>query len=51
MFIVILGDPINGFVYVGTFTDRQGAVEYVENDHSDDTAWVVKLTVPGDAVE
>jgi hypothetical protein len=51
MFVVLLGDPINGFVVVGPFTARDDAVAYIDEDPSDETAWVVDLTPPGDARE
>jgi hypothetical protein len=51
MHIVILGDPINGFTYIGPFPTKADADEYVDNDASDDYAWIVMLTAPGDALE
>jgi hypothetical protein len=45
MYIVIVGDPINGFVYYGTFDSKDAAEEYINQGNvDDDTAWAVALT-------
>lgn len=51
MHIVILGDPINGFTFIGPFDTRADADEYIEKDGSDETAWTVMLTAPGDVLD
>lgn len=51
MHIVILGDPINGFTYIGPFDTRADADAYIEKDGSDETAWAVMLTAADDVVD
>jgi len=48
MHIVILGDPINGYTFVGPFPTKADAELYIDEDGSDDCAWTVMLTAPGE---
>ena len=50
-YIVVLGDPINGFVCIGPFDTREAANTYLDEDPGDETGWVVDLTPPGDVPE
>lgn len=50
MYIVVLGDPINGFVCIGPFANRDDASKYLDEDPGDETGWVVDLTPPGEVI-
>lgn len=34
-YIIVYGDPVDGFTYVGPFADRDEAVKYAEFDSRD----------------
>ena len=51
MHIVILGDPLNGFIFIGPFATELDAQAYIDADPSDNTAWSVALTGPEDALD
>lgn len=46
-YIIIYGDPKDGFVYVGPFDKFQQATEYAEADGKTDW-WVVELETPAE---
>jgi len=45
-YIVLAGDPINGFVCIGPFATREDASTYIDEDPGDETMWIVDLTPP-----
>lgn len=44
--ILIVGDPIDGFFYYGPFDDQQAAIDYVEANHDGPDWWTAKLMGP-----
>ena len=44
-YIVIYGDPVDGFNFVGPFADRDEAVRYAEFDAGTDW-WIAELVQP-----
>ncbi len=49
-FILIYGNPIDGFSYVGPFDSRDDASQYAEDDAPADW-WIVTLDAPAYATE
>jgi hypothetical protein len=43
MYILIVGDPVEGFTYHGPFKDEHEAVSYGEQHYSDTSWWTVGL--------
>ena len=43
-FIVITGNPVDGFTHIGPFNGREEAEDYIYHDSSD--WWVVELDTP-----
>jgi hypothetical protein len=41
--IIVMGDPVDGFYFIGPFDDNYDAVEYAEKWISDEW-WVAKLS-------
>ena len=44
MIILVLGNPINGFEFVGPFEDHENAIQYAEAIYSSSTWWVVEVS-------
>lgn len=47
-FILIVGNPIEGFMYVGPFEDGDRANEYGQTHLEDAEWWVDRMQVPED---
>jgi hypothetical protein len=47
MYIVIKGDPVDGFEYIGPFDNSEAAEEYMDTI-SNDATWSIKLQSPAD---
>lgn len=45
MYLVIKGDPVDGFQYIGPFMNAEVAERYMDHNDSD-AMWVVKLITP-----
>jgi hypothetical protein len=45
MLLVIIGNPADGFEYIGPFTDHETASEYADS-RDDSDWWVVPLKLP-----
>lgn len=43
MTIIVLGDPVDGFRYIGPFVTSAEAMHHAELAHPNDTWWVVDL--------
>lgn len=43
MFLVITGNPVDGFNYYGPFVERIDALEYVSAQYGDVEWWISKL--------
>jgi hypothetical protein len=46
MLILIVGNPVSGFEYVGPFTTKESVMDYGENEYSHQEWWIVSLTQP-----
>lgn len=46
-FIIVYGDPVDGFNFVGPFDDRDEAVRYAEFDVGTDW-WIAELDAPAE---
>jgi hypothetical protein len=44
--IIILGNPQDGFSYLGPFTSEHDAVVWAEQNRHDDLWWVTELDAP-----
>lgn len=45
MYLVIYGNPVDGFTFIGPFNRAEEAERYM--DHNDnDTSWMIKLVKP-----
>ena len=51
MFVVIHGNPADGFAYVGPFADADAATHYADAEVTHDNWWVVQLEAPTHAEE
>ena len=45
MWIVIKGDPVDGFEYIGPFSSTDDAEAYMDTE-SNDTTWMIQLVDP-----
>lgn len=45
-YIIVRGNPIDGFDYVGPFDSCDEAVAYMSEDDSADNQWVTHLAIP-----
>ena len=45
MYIVIKGDPVDGFSYIGPFNSTDDAEAYMDAE-SNDTTWMLQLESP-----
>lgn len=45
-FILITGNPIDGFLYIGTFKDSSDAIEYAELHLKHTEYWINLLDAP-----
>jgi hypothetical protein len=46
MFIIMTGEPVNGFDYIGPFKYFTSAKEYANYYLKNDIWWIIKLTNP-----
>ena len=46
MYIMIYGNPIDGFCYVGPFANRDEALTYAEGERDPRDWWIVELDAP-----
>lgn len=46
--VVVYGNPVNGFTFVGPFHDRDDAVKYAENEPYNDNWWIAELDAPAE---
>ena len=44
--IIVKGNPIDGFDYVGPFPNAHTAARYIEEDRESENQWIVELAVP-----
>lgn len=44
--LVITGNPVDGFEYIGPFDDTETAVEWCQDMFDDEDWWVTELTSP-----
>jgi hypothetical protein len=51
MYILVLGNPIDGFKFEGPFATGSEAIEYGEGRYPQIEWWTVLLMPPGDEVE
>lgn len=45
-FIVIYGNPVDGFTHVGPFANRDDAVAYAEDEPYNGNWWIAMLDAP-----
>ena len=45
-FIVIYGNPVDGFAHVGPFANRDDAVAYAEDEPYNGNWWIAMLDAP-----
>jgi hypothetical protein len=45
MFILVIGNPMDGLAFEGLFTTTQDAVKYGEKEYSNTEWWVAPLTL------
>lgn len=43
-YIVVLGDPVDGFTYYGPFADYDDAMEYAQTECGECSWWIAPLT-------
>jgi hypothetical protein len=48
MFIIIEGNPVGGFSYVGPFGSHEAAVAYADQGQFDTDWWVVLIEAPAE---
>ena len=46
MHILALGDPMEGFNYIGPFNNSEEAIKYGDAEYSEYAWWVIELTPP-----
>lgn len=46
MYIVIVGNPVDGFSYYGPFEDRETAIKYAERNFRNSGDWWVHDLMP-----
>jgi hypothetical protein len=47
MYIIIKGDPVDGFEYIGPFDNSEAAEDFMDTI-SNDATWSIKLQSPTD---
>ena len=52
MYLIITGNPVDGFLFIGTFSNSEAAIEWAEQElpNSEPDWWVSKIT-PADEYE
>lgn len=45
-YIVIMGNPVDGFDYIGPFNSFDEADEYVANERNPENFWIAQLATP-----
>ena len=45
-YAIAMGNPSDGFYYVGPFEDRDLALEYMGGERSTDNMWIIELNKP-----
>ena len=48
-FIVIYGNPAEGFTYVGPFASHDDAVDYAQVDNAPSDWWIILLQQPAES--
>lgn len=45
-YIIVHGDPVNGFAFIGPFEYHGGATRYAEQELSNETWWIAHIEQP-----
>lgn len=45
-YIIIRGNPVDGFDYIGPFASRDEALAYMDEDRSKSDQWATELATP-----
>ena len=46
-YVILMGNPADGFVVIGPFADRDKAIAYMESEpSSSESMWIVELQEP-----
>ena len=51
MHIVILGNPVDGFRFVGPFPTKGYALDYYRTDPTTTNIWIAELDAPADPAD
>lgn len=46
MLILVIGNPVDGIIFIGPFDDGEEAVEYAEVHHKNDEWWMAPIDTP-----
>ena len=46
MFVMVRGNPGDGFQIIGPFSDAEQAIAYMESETDGDPKWIMPLTKP-----
>jgi hypothetical protein len=48
LYIIVVGNPINGFAFIGPFPDHEGALRYAEDMQTGADGWHITELVAAD---
>ena len=52
MYVILMGNPADGFVVIGPFAEHEDAVEYIDSEPSrHENMWIVDLQQPAKETE